>query len=89
MIEEKIAHIDITSKFNPPAAPHFTGAWERWDKYCKQAMFTIFEGRSLSGEILNNTMGLVEQTLNARPLTPVSDDPNDLEAVTPIHFLLN
>ena len=28
-------------------------------------------------------MCLVEQTLNAIPLTPVSDDPSDLEALTP------
>ena len=33
-------------------------------------------------------MGLVEQTLNARPLTAVSDDPEDLTAFTPDHFLL-
>ena len=33
-------------------------------------------------------MCLVEQTLNARPLTPVSDDPEEIEAFTPNHFLL-
>ena len=33
-------------------------------------------------------MCLVEQTLNARPLTAVSDDPEDLTALTPNHFLL-
>ena len=30
----------------------------------------------------------VEQTLNARPLTAVSDDPEDLTALTTNHFLL-
>ena len=33
-------------------------------------------------------MCIVEQTLNVRPLTPVSSDVNDLEALTPNHFLL-
>ena len=33
-------------------------------------------------------MCLVEQTRNARPLTAVSDDPEDLTALTPNHFLL-
>ena len=32
-------------------------------------------------------MCIVEQTLNARPLTTVSSDVNDLEALTPNHFL--
>ena len=33
-------------------------------------------------------MCLVEQTLNARLITPASVDPSDLEALTPIHFIL-
>ena len=33
-------------------------------------------------------MCIVEQTLNSRTLTPVSSDVNDLEALTPNHFLL-
>ena len=33
-------------------------------------------------------MCLVKQTLNARPLTAISDDPEDLTAHTPNHFLL-
>ena len=30
----------------------------------------------------------VESIVNSRPLTPVSDDPNDYEALTPNHFIL-
>ena len=33
-------------------------------------------------------MSVVEQTLNARPLTAVSDYPEDLTILTPNHFLL-
>ena len=88
MIEEKLAHKDITWKFNPPAAPHFDSAWERLVKFCTRAVFEILEARSLPDEILNTTACLVEQTLNTRTLTPVSYDPNALEALTPNQFLL-
>ena len=37
---------------------------------------------------LGTTLCLVEQSLNARPITAVSSDPLDLEALTPNHFIL-
>ena len=51
-------------------------------------MLSILGNRSLTDEVLTTTMCLVEQTLNARPITPASDDPEDLEALTPNHFIL-
>ena len=51
-------------------------------------MIAILDNRSLTDEVLSTTMCLVEQTLNASPLTAVSDDPEDLTALTPNHFLL-
>ena len=38
--------------------------------------------------LLKTTMCLVDQILNSRPLTFVSDDPEGLDALTPNHFLL-
>ena len=55
---------------------------------CRKAMIAVLDGRSLTDDVLITTMCLVEQTLNARPLTSVSDDPDDLEALTPNHFLM-
>ena len=51
-------------------------------------MIAILDSRSFTEEVLSTTTCLVEQTLNARPLTAVSDDPEDLTALTPNHFLL-
>ena len=87
-IETSLAQKDIKWKFNPPGAPHFGGIWERLVRSCKKAMIAVLDGRSLTDDVLITTMCLVEQTLNARPLTSVSDDPDDLEALTPNHFLL-
>ena len=55
---------------------------------CKKAMYAVLGNRSVTADVLSTSMCIVEQTLNARPLTPVSSDVNDLEALTPNHFLL-
>ena len=83
-----LARKDIKWKFNPPGAPHFGGIWERLVRSCKKAMIAVLDGQSLTDDVLLTTVCLVEQTLNARPLTNVSDDPDDLEALTPNHFLM-
>ena len=51
-------------------------------------MIAIVNNRRPNDEVLSTIMCLVEQTLNARPLTAVSDHPEDLTALTTNHFLL-
>ena len=51
-------------------------------------MIAVLDGQSVTDDVLITTMCLVDQTLNARPLTSVSDDPDDLDALTPDHFFL-
>ena len=51
-------------------------------------MFAILSSCRLTEETLSTTVCLVEQVLNARPLTCASSDPDDFEALTPNHFLL-
>ena len=79
-IENSLAQKDIKWKFNPPGAPHFGGIWERLVRSCKKTMIAVLDGRSLTDDVFITTMCLVQQTLNARPLTSVSDDPDDMEA---------
>ena len=55
---------------------------------CKKAMYAVLGNRSIMKDVLSTTMCLVEQILNARPLTPLSSDVNNLESITPNHFLL-
>ena len=87
-IESGLAQKKIVWKFNPPGESHFGEIWERLVQSCKKVMIGILGNQSLTDEILSTTMCLVEQTLNARRLTAVSDDPEDLTALTPNHFLL-
>ena len=51
-------------------------------------MTYVLDGRFLTDDVFITTMCLLKQTLNARPLTSVRDDPDDLEDLTPNHFLL-
>ena len=51
-------------------------------------MYAVLGIRLVTEDVLSTTMCLVEQTLNARPLTQVSSDATNLEANTPNHFLL-
>ncbi|XP_065084798.1 uncharacterized protein LOC135707008 [Ochlerotatus camptorhynchus] len=42
----------------------------------------------LPREIFSTILAQVESCLNSRPITPLSSDPNDLQALTPGHFLI-
>ena len=55
---------------------------------CKKAIFVILSSGRLTEETLSTTMCLVEQVLNARPLTCATSDPDENEALTPNRFLL-
>ena len=85
---EQLARGQIIWKFNPPGAAHFGGICERLVRSCKKTMLAILGNQRLALPVLTTTMCLAEQTLKARPLTLVSDDPEDLEALTSNHFLL-
>ena len=87
-IEEHLIQRGIRWNFNPLAAPHFGGVCEQLMRSCKKAMYAVLGNTLVTENALSTTMCIVEQTLNARPLTPVSSDVNDLEALTPNPFLL-
>ena len=88
IVQEELTQNQIVWKFNPPAAPHFGGVWERLVRSCKQAMYAILGSTCLTDELLSTVLAQVEQILNSRPLVPASADVEDLEALTPNHFLL-
>ena len=87
-IAAELAHKVIKWRFNPPSAPHQGGIWERLVRSFKHVLYTILGTRRLTDKVLHTTFCLVENALNSRPLTPVSTDPCNLNALTPIHFLL-
>ena len=54
----------------------------------KRVLYDILGSRRVNEEVLGTTLCLIEQALNPRPITPVSTDSRELEALTQNHFLL-
>lgn len=75
-------------KFIPPGAPNFGGLWEAGVKSIKFHMKRTIGDSTLTFEELNTLLLQIEACLNSRPLSPLSDHPNDLEPITPAHFLV-
>ncbi|XP_053967349.1 uncharacterized protein LOC128868835 [Anastrepha ludens] len=87
-LERELAHKGIAWKFNPPAAPHMGGAWERLIRTTKAVLHKISPSQRFSDESLRSALLEVEMIINSRPLTYLSLDYEDQEPITPNHFLL-
>ena len=77
----------IEWKFIPPISSRMGGAWEIMVKLTKHALKTVTKDSPMYEEVLRTFLVEVESTLNSRPLTSISDDYNDLQVLTPNHFL--
>ncbi|KMQ89843.1 hypothetical protein RF55_10471 [Lasius niger] len=74
--------------FNPPAAPHFGGLWEAAVKALKYYLRRVIGEAKLTFEEVTTLLAEVEACFNSRPLRALTDDPEDLDALTSGHFLV-
>ncbi|XP_058449333.1 uncharacterized protein LOC131429292 [Malaya genurostris] len=72
----------------PPKAPHFGGLWEAAVKVAKKHLHRQLGNAMLSFEDMSTVLAEIEAAMNSRPLTPLTEDPNDLAVLTPAHFLI-
>ncbi|XP_046417532.1 uncharacterized protein LOC124178336 [Neodiprion fabricii] len=87
-IATSLANDGTLWKFNPPSAPHFGGKWEAAVKSVKFHLKRVIGDSRLSYEEYATLLAQIEGVLNSRPLCALSDDPSDLYALTPGHFLI-
>ncbi|XP_039450509.1 uncharacterized protein LOC120429503 [Culex pipiens pallens] len=78
----------IEFSFIPPRSPNFGGLWESQVKSFKTHLKKTFGLQVLKMDEMLTALAQIEAVLNSRPLTPISNDPQDFEALTPGHFLI-
>ncbi|XP_044597582.1 uncharacterized protein LOC123274157 [Cotesia glomerata] len=86
-LQQLIANDGTKWKFNPPGAPHMGGKWEAAVKSVKHHLSRINSDKILTYEDFSTLLTQVEAVLNSRPLSALSEDPDDLTALTPGHFI--
>ncbi|XP_074112202.1 uncharacterized protein LOC141535931 [Cotesia typhae] len=63
------------------------GKWEAAVKSVKRHLQSSISETSFTFEDFSTLLAQVEAVLNSRPLSALSDDPEDLSALTPGHFI--
>ena len=87
-IYQELPHKGVKWAFHPPTAAHMSGVWERLVQSAKRHLKAIVGDRLLSEFALRPLFTEVEFIMNNRRIVAATDDPADLEALTPNHFLL-
>ena len=87
-IRGKLMSMHIVWEYNPPAASHMGGVWERQIRTVRNVLNVILRNEVLDDERLDTVFCEAEAIVNSRPLTAVSNDPKDLQPLTPNDLLL-
>ncbi|XP_058456570.1 uncharacterized protein LOC131433967 [Malaya genurostris] len=87
IIANECTNRGIIWRFIPPKAPNFGGLWEAAVKTAKSSLIKTIGNTKLSFEDFTTILTQIEANMNTRPLTPLSEDPTELDVLTPGHFL--
>lgn len=87
-IETFLLDHNIQWHFIPPRAPNFGGLWEAGIKCMKHHLKRVIGEAHLNFEDFCTVLIQIEAVLNSRPLCPLTSDPDQLNPLTPAHFLI-
>ncbi|GBN11921.1 hypothetical protein AVEN_98211-1 [Araneus ventricosus] len=88
LFQNFLSEEEITWSHIPPRAPHHGGLWEVGVKSFKFYFQRVVSNTCLTYEGFLTILIQIEGLLNSRPLTPLSSEVEDLEILTPGHFLI-
>ncbi|XP_045540617.1 uncharacterized protein LOC106708519 [Papilio machaon] len=74
--------------FIPPHAPNFGGLWEAGVKSTKHHLKRVIGNSTLTFEEMTTVLCQIECCLNSRPISRISNNPEDAAPLTPGHFLV-
>lgn len=83
----EVTNMGIEWHFNAPAWPSAGGLWEAAVKSLKHHLRRVIGEQKLTFEEYSTLLAQLESCLNSRPLCPLTEDPQDLDVLTPGHFL--
>lgn len=87
-IMTSINQLGCSWHFIPPRSPSFGGLWEAGVKSVKSHLKRTIGDTLFTYEQYETLLIKIEACLNSRPLILESSDPNDVNALTPGHFLV-
>lgn len=89
-------HVDIEGallkhgtefRFITPYAPHQGGLWEAAVKSMKHHLRRVIGPHKLTSSAFQTILAQTSAIINSRPLSALSDDPEDLGFLTPAHLI--
>ena len=82
------AGFNIQWKFTPEHALYFGGLWEAAVKSFKRHLRVVIGEARLTLEEMTTVLAQIEACLNSRPLTPLPEASDGIDALTPGYFLI-
>ena len=79
---------DMVWHFRPSSVSHWGGVWERMISMVRRILPAILSKTCLTDEMLHTVFCEVEGIINGRPLTKLSNSPDDWSPLTPNNLLL-
>lgn len=81
------ANMKVNCHFITPSSAHQGGLWESAVKSMKYHLYRLVGAQTLLDSDMRTILAQIMAILNSRPLTALSDDPDDLEFLSPNQLL--